>query len=163
MNASDRLLRRVTYVASKAGQGPYVKNPRLCRVIFIIMKNKETANNLAYDLILGKLTYQVLESAKLIYRDDFKKYFNPKGIKFSVEMTVKLSFAQLQSVKVYLSENGTKDVQNWFENTLKESTQYRDLRGYYLNILIRQLKEIQYKKWKAMDRYLSFMSLRNGL
>ena len=35
MNASDRQLRRVTRVASKVGQGPYVKNPRLCRGIVI--------------------------------------------------------------------------------------------------------------------------------
>ena len=35
VNASDRMLRRVTRVASKAGQGPYVKNPRLCRGIVI--------------------------------------------------------------------------------------------------------------------------------
>ena len=127
------------------------------------MKNEQVADIVAYDLILGKLMYRVLESAELISHDDFKKYFNPKGIKFPVEMTVKLSLAQLQSVKVYLSKNGTEDVKNWFENTLKESKQYQELRVHYLTILTKQLKEIQYKKWKAMDRYLSFMSLRNGL
>ena len=127
------------------------------------MKNKKTADNLAYDLILGKFMYRVLESADLISQDDFKKYFNPKDIKFPVEMTVKLSLAQLQSVKVYLSENGTRDVKNCFENTLKESKQYQKLREHYLNIFIKQLKEIQYKKWKAMDRYLSFRSLGKGL
>ncbi len=42
-------------------------------------------------------------------------------------------------------------------------TNEQELWALYLNILIKQLKEIQYKKWKAMDRYLSFMSLRNGL
>ncbi|MBE6421146.1 MAG: hypothetical protein E7027_03295 [Elusimicrobium sp.] len=76
------------------------------------MKNEKTADNLAYDLILGKFMYRVLESAELISQDAFKKYFNPRGIKFPIEMTVKLSFAQLQSVKVYLSKNGTKDVRN---------------------------------------------------
>ena len=107
--------------------------------------------------------YRVLESAELISQDDVKKYFNPKGIKFPVEMTVKLSLAQLQSVKVYLSENGTKDVRNWFENTLKESKQYQELRVHYLTIFTKQLKEVQYRKRKAMDRYLSLMSIRNGL
>ena len=127
------------------------------------MTNEQTGDNLAYDLILGKLMYRVLESAELISQDDFKKYFNPKGIKFPVEMTVKLSLSQLQSGKVYLSENGIKDVRSWFENTLKESRQYQELRVHYLTILTKQLKEIQYRKWKAMDRYLSFRSLRNGL
>ncbi len=42
-------------------------------------------------------------------------------------------------------------------------TNEQELWALYLNILIKQLKEIQYKKWKAMDRYLSFMSFRNGL
>ncbi len=35
VNASDRQLRRVTRVASKEGQDPYVKNPRLRRGIVI--------------------------------------------------------------------------------------------------------------------------------
>ena len=39
----------------------------------------------------------------------------------------------------------------------------QELQAFYLNIFIKQLKEIQYRKWKAMDRYLSFMSFRNGL
>ena len=39
----------------------------------------------------------------------------------------------------------------------------QELRTLYLNILTKQLKEIQYKKWKAIDRYLSFQSIRNGL
>lgn len=92
------------------------------------MKNEQVADSLVYDLILGQLMYRVLESSELISQDDFKKYFNPKGIKFPVEMTVKLSFPQLQSVKVYLSQNGRRDVQNWFEKTLKESKQYQELR-----------------------------------
>ena len=127
------------------------------------MTNEKTTDNLAYDLILGKLMYWILESAELISHDDFKKYFNSKGIKFPVEMTVKLSLAQLQSVKAYLSKHGTRDAQNWFETTLKESKQYQKLRTHHLTTLTKQLKEIQYKKWKAMDRYLSFISLKNGL
>jgi len=39
----------------------------------------------------------------------------------------------------------------------------QELRKIYLISLVKQLKDIQYKKWKATDRYLSFMSLRNGL
>ena len=35
MNASDRSLRGVPRLARKEGQGPNVKNPRLCRGIFI--------------------------------------------------------------------------------------------------------------------------------
>ncbi len=37
------------------------------------------------------------------------------------------------------------------------------LKQLYLNILTKQLKDIQYKKWKALDRYLSFMSLKGSL
>lgn len=39
----------------------------------------------------------------------------------------------------------------------------QELKKLYLSIFTRQLKDIQYRKWKAMDRYLSFMSLRNSL
>jgi len=46
--------------------------------------------------------------------------------------------------------------------TLKNTRNY-DLRQQYLNILIKQLKDIRYKKWKAIDRYLSFMSLKDSL
>ena len=118
---------------------------------------------LAYDLIAGRLMYRILESAKLIPQDDYKRYYNPKGIKFPVELSVKLARAQLDSVKEYLSKNGTKDMYYWLDDRLDESKQYQALRQYYLNILLKQLKDIQYKKWKALDRYLSFMSLRNGL
>lgn len=118
---------------------------------------------LAYDLIAGKLMYRILESAKLIPQDDYKRYYNPNRIKFPVELSVKLARAQLESVKEYLSKNGTKDMYYWLDDRLNEAKQYQALRQYYLNILLKQLKDIQYKKWKAMDRYLSFMSLRNGL
>jgi len=119
--------------------------------------------NLMYDLIVGRLMYRILESAKLIPQDDYKRYYNPTEIKFPVEFTVKLARAQLESVKEYLSKNGTKDMYSWLNERVAESKQYQALKQYYSNILLKQLKEIQYKKWKAMDRYLSFMSLRNGL
>ncbi len=70
---------------------------------------------------------------------------------------------QFEDIKEYLSKNGTKDMYCWLNEGVAESKQYQALKQYYLNILLKQLKEIQYKKWKAMDRYLSFMSLRNGL
>ncbi len=123
------------------------------------MKNELTTN---YDAIFGKFMYHVLESAKLIPQDDFTKHFN-KGIKFPTELYVKLSRAQLESVKEYLNKNGTRDINYWFNKTLKEAKECQELKQHYLNILTKQLKDIQYKKWKAMDRYLSFMSLRNSL
>ncbi len=70
---------------------------------------------------------------------------------------------QFEDITEYLSKNGTKDMYYWLNNRLEESEQYQALKQYYLHILLQQLKEIQYRKWKAMDRYLSFMSLRNGL
>lgn len=39
----------------------------------------------------------------------------------------------------------------------------QELKKQYLSIFIRQLKDIQYRKWKAIDRYLSFMGLRDEL
>lgn len=41
---------------------------------------------------------------------------------------------------------------------MKDEQEFKKL---YLSIFVCQLKDIQYRKWKAMDRYLSFMSLRN--
>ena len=124
------------------------------------MKDKLTSN---YESIFGKLMYRILESAKLIPEDDYKKYFSPQGIKFPTELFVKLSRAQLESVKEYLRKNGTNDISYWFNKTLKESKECQELKQFYINILIQELKDIQYKKWKAMDRYLSLMSLRNSL
>lgn len=123
------------------------------------MSNK----HLTHNLIFGKFMYRILESAELIAQDDWKRYFNPAGIKFPVEFTTKLAHAQLDSVKEYLSKNGSQDVNDWLNNRLNESKQCQALRQYYLNIFIKQLKDIQYKKWKAQDRYLSFRSLKNGL
>ena len=123
------------------------------------MKNE----NLAYDLIFGKFVYRILESAKLIPQNDFEKHFNPKGIRFSVEFTTKLAKAQLESVKEYISKNGLQEINYWLNDRLNEAKQYQELKEYHLSILIKQLKDIQYRKWKAMDRYLSFISLRNSL
>lgn len=124
------------------------------------MKNKLTPN---YNAIFGKFMYRVLESAKLIPQDDFKKHFNHQGIKFPTELFVKISRAQLESVKEYINKNGTNDINYWFNKTLKESKECQELKQHFINILIKQLKDIQYKKWKAMDRYLSFMSLMDSL
>ena len=63
--------------------------------------------NLTYDLMAGRLMYRILESAKLLPQDDYKRYYNPTGIKFPVEFTVKLTRAQIESVKECLSKNGT--------------------------------------------------------
>ena len=123
------------------------------------MKNE----NLAYDLIFGRFMYRILESAKLIPQNDFEKHFNPKGIRFSVEFTTKLAKAKLESVKEYISKNGSQEINYWLNDRLNEAKQYQELKQYYLNILVKQIKDIQYKKWKAMDRYLSFISLRNSL
>lgn len=127
------------------------------------MKNEKTPTTLSYDLILGKFMYRVLESAHLIPQNDFKRYFNPNGIKFPVEFTTKLARAQLESVKDYVAKNGLRELDNWYTDQLEGAKHYRESRRQYAGILIRQLKDIQYKKWKAMDRYLSFMSLKNGL
>ena len=124
------------------------------------MKNKLTLN---YNAIFGRFMYRILESAELIPQDDYKRYYNPNGIEFPVEFTIKMARAQLESVNEYLSKNGTRDMYYWLDDRLEESKQYQTLKQYYLHILLKQLKEIQYKKWKAMDRYLSFMSLRKGL
>lgn len=118
---------------------------------------------LVYDLIAGRLMYRILESAKLIPQDDYRRYYNPNGIEFPVEFTIKMARAQLESVKEYLSKNGTRDMYYWLDDRLEESKQYQALKQHYLHIFLQQLKDIQYKKWKAMDRYLSFMSLRKGL
>ena len=120
-------------------------------------------NNLAYYLIIGKFMYRILESAEFIPQNDFEKHFNSKGIKFPVEFTMKLAKAQLESVKEYLSQNGSQDINYWLQDRLKEARQYQELRQHYLKTFTRQLKDIKYRKWKAMDRYLSFISLRNSL
>ena len=39
----------------------------------------------------------------------------------------------------------------------------QELQKLYLSIFVRQLKDIQYRKWKAIDRCLSFMRLKNSL
>lgn len=136
-------------------------------IVAWLQNNNDTVKHnsliLAYELVAGRLMYRILESTQLIPQDDYKRYYNPNGIKFPVEFTVKLARAQLESVKEYLSKNGTKDMYYWLNDRLEESKQYQALKRYYLHILLKQLKEIQYKKWKAMDRYLSFMILRNGL
>ena len=124
---------------------------------------KHNSLTLAYDLIAGRLLYRILESAHLIPQDDYKRFYNPNGIKFPVEFTIKMIRAQLESVKEYLSKNGTRDMYYWLDDRLKESKQYQALKQYYFHILLQQLKDIQYKKWKAMDRYLSFMSFRKSL
>lgn len=127
------------------------------------MKNAKTPTTVSYDLILGKFMYRVLESANLIPQNDFKRHFNPNGIKFPVEFTTKLARAQLESVKDYVAQNGLQDLDHWYTNQLADAKRYQESRRQYAGILTRQLKDIQYKKWKAMDRYLSFMSLKNGL
>lgn len=131
--------------------------------IFTRRNKMNQFENLTYDLMAGRLMYRILESAKLLPQDDYKRYYNPTEIKFPVEFTVKLARAQFESVKEYLSTNGTKDMYSWLNERAAESKQFQALKQHYSNILLKQLKEIQYKKWKAMDRYLSFMSLRNGL
>lgn len=139
------------------------EGPNKTWAIFIRRNKMNQFENLTYDLMAGRLMYRILESAKLLPQDDYKRYYNPNGIKFPVEFTIKSARAQLESVKEYLSKNGTKDMHYWLNERVAESKQYQALKQYYLNILLKQLKKIQYKKWKAMDRYLSFMSLRNGL
>ena len=125
------------------------------------MKNKKTSTAIPYDLILGKFMYRVLESANLIPQNDFKRHFNPTGIKFPAEFTTKLARAQLASVEDYVAKNGLQELTNWYYEQAEGAQQYRELRHQYVGILIRQLTDIQYRKWKAMDRYLSFMSLKN--
>ena len=119
--------------------------------------------NLAYDLIFGRFIYRLLESAKLIPQNDFEKHFNPKGIRFSIEFTTKLAKAQLESVEEYISKNGSQEINYWLKDRLNEAKQYQELRQHYLNIFVKQLEDIKYRKWKAMDGYLSFMSLQNDL
>ena len=118
---------------------------------------------LAYDLISGEFIYRVLESAKLIPQDDFKKYFNSKGIKFPVELFTKIRYAKSESVKEYLSNKGSQDMHYWLQDKLNEAKKYQELRQHYLNIFAKQLKDIRYRKWKYMDMYISFMSLKNSL
>lgn len=127
------------------------------------MKNKKTSTTIPYDLILGKFMYRVLESANLIPQNDFRRHFNPTGIKFTVEYTTKLARAQLASVEDYVARKGLQELTNWYCEQLEGAQQYQELRHQYAGILVRQLKDIQYRKWKAMDRYLSFMSLKNEL
>ena len=129
----------------------------------VIMKNEEASAAISYDLILGKFMYRVLESANLIPQNDFKRHFNPNGIKFPVEFTTKLARAQLESVKDYVAKNGVRELTNWYSKQSEDAKQYQELRRQYAGILSQQLKDIQYKKWKAMDRYLSLMSLKNNL
>ena len=127
------------------------------------MKNKKITAAPAYDLILGKFVYRALETANLIPQNDFKRHFRPGGIKFPVEFTTKLARAQLASVKDYVARQGLQALDIWCREQVQAAKEYRQLRREYAGALTRQLKEIQYRKWKATDRYLSFMSLRNGL
>jgi len=106
------------------------------------MKNENTA----HDLILGKFIYRLLESAKLIPQDDFKKYFNPKGIKFPTEFNTKSARAQLESVKEYISSNGLRDLDFWLQDSLNEAQKYRALKQHYINIFTEQLKGIHFRK-----------------
>lgn len=118
---------------------------------------------LAYDLISGEFIYRVLESAELIPQNDFKKYFNPKGIKCPVELFTKIRYAQLESVKEYFSTKGSRDIHYWLQDKLNEAQKYQELKQHYLNIFAKQLKDIRYRKWKYMDMCMSFMSLKNSL
>ena len=72
VNASDRQLRRVTRVASKAGQGPNVKNPRLCRGIVILPKY--TLKSISEIEYLG-FSVQTVPSIFIVFGNFFSSFY----------------------------------------------------------------------------------------